>query len=117
MVGHLSNLTGCRPAGVLAQHAFQYMRTRKEVVISAADFDGRDFETVSCVRGYHIYKIIWSPTAGCEREEAIPEDPHIIVRQRDQGIYGLFRNLRALGCSVPSAARALLRVRRFLNRP
>ena len=41
----------------------------------------------------------------------------IIVRQRDQGIYGLFRNLRALGCSVPSAARALLRARRFLNRP
>ena len=40
-----------------------------------------------------------------------------IVRQRDQGIYGLFRNLRALGCSVPSAARALLRARRFLNRP
>ena len=33
----------------------------------------------------------------------------IIVRQRDQGIYGLFRNLRALGCSVPSAARVLLR--------
>ena len=42
---------------------------------------------------------------------------YIIVRQRDQGIYGLFRNLRALGCSVPSAARALLRARRFLNRP
>ena len=27
-----------------------------------------------------------------------------------------FRNPRALGCSVPSAARALLRARGFLNR-
>ena len=49
------------------------------MVISAADFDGRDFETVNCVRGYHIYKTIWSPTTGCEREEAIPEDPYAVA--------------------------------------
>ena len=62
---------------MLAHHAFQY--TCKEVVISAADFDGRDFETVNCVRGYHIYKTIWSPTTGCEQEEAIPEDPYAVA--------------------------------------
>ena len=38
---------------------------------------------------------------------------HVVIR-RVQGSK-VFRNPRALGCSVPSAARALLRAREFLN--
>ena len=38
----------------------------------------------------------------------------ILVRHRVQGSTG-FRTLRALGCSVPSVARALLRGRGVLN--
>ena len=40
-------------------------------------------ELESCVRGYHIYKEIWSPTAGqefqCEREELNAEDPYAVA--------------------------------------
>ena len=39
--------------------------------------------TGSCVRGYHIYKTIWSPTTGqeysCEQEEVNSEDPYAVA--------------------------------------
>ena len=51
---------------------------------------------------------------GIEAPEHATEMTHILVRHRVQGSTG-FRTPRALGCSVPSAARALLRGRGVLN--
>ena len=54
-------------------------------------------------KGYYVY--VWKSNGG-------------VIYRLDTETKGStrFRNPRALGCSVPSAARALLRARGFLNR-
>lgn len=42
-----------------------------------------EFESGSCVRGYHIYRHVWSPTVGqeydCSREVVNAEDPYAVA--------------------------------------
>ncbi len=44
----------------------------------------------SCIRGHHIYKNIWSPTAGeelaCARENSNTKDPYAIAVTRDSTV-------------------------------
>ena len=56
--------------------------------------------------------------ANIVKVEAVLRRARVYIYRLDTETKGStrFRNPRALGCSVPSAARALLRARGFLNR-
>ena len=47
------------------------------------------FEIQSCVRGYHVYKDIWTPSVGetlsCEREEDNTADPYAVAVKKKFG--------------------------------
>jgi len=50
-------------------------------IMSAVD----EFETSSCVQGYHVYQDTWTPVIGkqlvCRREDNNPRDRHIFVQR------------------------------------
>ena len=45
------------------------------------------FHLSSCVRGYHVYKDVWTASAGavlqCERESGNSQDPYAVAVQKD----------------------------------
>ena len=53
------------------------------------------FERESCIRGYHVYGAVWSPTSGerlyCERETRNLEDPYAVsvLKLDHEGVVGV----------------------------
>ena len=48
-------------------------------------------ERVCCVRGYHIYRTIWTAADGevlaCERESHNPRDRYSVVVKKDETVF------------------------------
>jgi len=58
----------------------------------------------SCVRGFHVYKDIWTPDTGevlsCEREDGNPMDPYAVAIQRGSEVIGHVPRLISAACSL-----------------
>ena len=52
----------------------------------------RNFEMVSYVKGYHVYKTLWDPLIGqflsCEREPDNPMDTNVVCVKKENKIVG-----------------------------
>ena len=52
----------------------------------------RNFEMVSYVKGYHVYKTLWNPLTGeffsCEREPDNPMDKYVVCVKKENNIVG-----------------------------
>ena len=52
----------------------------------------RNFEMVSCVKGYHVYKTLWNPLIGeflsCDREPENPMDKYALCVKKENKIVG-----------------------------
>ena len=50
------------------------------------------FHLTSCIRGYHIYKEIWTPKIGkedkCQCEPGNREDPYAVAIKKDDSVVG-----------------------------
>ena len=61
-------------------------------------------ELESCVRGYHVYKDIWSPSTlldySCERELHNPEDPYAVAIMSGGSIVGHVPRKISAACSL-----------------
>ena len=62
------------------------------------------FEVDSCIRGFHIYKDIWSPEVGevisCERELGNREDPFAVAVKKNSTIVGHLPRTISCLCSL-----------------
>ena len=62
------------------------------------------YEVNSCVRGYHIYKDIWSPSVGesliCEREINNLEDPYAVAMMKEHSVVGHIPRKISAACSL-----------------
>ena len=63
-----------------------------------------EFQLTSCVRGYHVYKAVWSPSVGeefqCEREEGNSEDPYAVAIKHSGEVVGHVPRLMSAACSL-----------------
>ena len=83
------------------------------------------FSVDCCIRGHHIYKDIWSPTAGeelaCASENSNTKDPYAVAVTRDSTVVGhIPRNSRLLARYFTDAVDYRLhgdRHKAFLGRP
>ena len=61
---------------------------QNEIKVIAA----RDFEMVSYLKGYHVYKKLWNPLIGellsCERERDNPMDKYAVCIKKENKIVG-----------------------------
>ena len=60
--------------------------------MSRGNFNKMDtVERVCCVRGYHIYRTIWTAADGevlaCERESHNPRDRYSVVVKKDETVF------------------------------
>ena len=62
------------------------------------------FEIDSCIRGYHAYGVIWTPTVGehlsCEREMANTEDPYAVAVMRRSTVVGHVPRRMSAACAL-----------------
>ena len=62
------------------------------------------FSIDSCVRGHHVYKDIWSPTAGeelaCARENSNTKDPYAVAVTRDSTVVGHVPRKLSAACAL-----------------
>ena len=57
----------------------------------------------SCVRGFHIYKDIWTPITevfSCEREDGNPMDPYAVAIKRGSEVIGHVPRKISAACSL-----------------
>ena len=58
----------------------------------------------SCVRGFHVYKDIWTPIIGevfsCEREDGNPMDPYAVAIKRGSEVIGHVPQKISAACSL-----------------
>ena len=58
----------------------------------------------SCVRGFHVYRDIWTPIIGevfsCEREDGNPMDPYAVAIKRGSEVIGHVPRVISAACSL-----------------
>ena len=61
-------------------------------------------EVVSCVRGFHVYGDIWTPSVGeiliCERESENPSDLYAVAIKKGSEVVGHMPRKMSAACSL-----------------